>query len=248
MRRLGTTLALALALGIAAWPTRIAAELVASLSDHLVAITTSFAGADVLLFGTTGGRGDVVVVVRGPESEQTVRRKGRKFGVWLNDAEVTFGDVPGYYAIAANRPVDEFLPEPTSRRYQIGLDNLRLPIVRGSGSSGAESFRAALFRNKQRTGLYPLNTAPILFLGERLFRTDMRVPANAPVGDYTVSIYLVEDGEITQAESTPLIVSKVGLEARLFDFAHRQSAAYGILAVIIAAVAGWLAHIIFRKS
>ncbi len=98
------------------------------------------------------------------------------------------------------------------------------------------------------SGLYPLNTAPILFLGERLFRTDMRVPANAPVGDYTVSIYLVEDGEITQAESTPLIVNKVGLEARLFDFAHRQSAAYGILAVIIAAVAGWLAHIMFRKS
>lgn len=248
MKRIGRILALCLVLCGIAWPAPIAAELVASLSNHLVAITTSFSGADVLLFGTTGGRGDVVVVVRGPESPETVRRKGRTFGVWLNNAEVTFGNVPTYYAIAANRPVADFLPEATSRRYQIGIDNLRLPVVHESGGIDVETFRAALFRNKQRAGLFPSNPALIAFLGERLFRTDMRVPANAPVGDYTVSVYLVENGEITQAESTPLIVNKVGLEARVYDFAHKNGAAYGILAVIIAVVAGWLANIIFRKS
>ena len=47
------------------------AELVAALSNHLVAISTGFSGTDVLLFGAIDGTGDVVVVVRGPESVAT---------------------------------------------------------------------------------------------------------------------------------------------------------------------------------
>jgi hypothetical protein len=42
------------------------AQLVADLSEHLIAITTGFVGTDVLLFGAIEETGDVVVVVRGP--------------------------------------------------------------------------------------------------------------------------------------------------------------------------------------
>ncbi len=41
-----------------------ASTLVADLSRHLVAISTGFAGTDVLLFGDTEGKGDLVVFVR----------------------------------------------------------------------------------------------------------------------------------------------------------------------------------------
>jgi hypothetical protein len=40
----------------------------------------------------------------------------------------------------------------------------------------------------------------------------------------------------------------VGLEARIFDFAYRYAFAYGVLAVIIAAVAGWLANVVYRRA
>ena len=57
---------------------------VADLSSHLIAITTGFTGASVVLFGATDGRGDVIVVVRGPEREMTVWRKSRVAGIWVN--------------------------------------------------------------------------------------------------------------------------------------------------------------------
>ncbi len=48
------------------------------------------------------------------------------------------------------------------------------------------------------------------------------------------------------AQTTPLVVSKVGVDAALSDFANRQAAAYGAIAVLTAVVAGWLASLPFR--
>ena len=59
-------------------PSAVRAEpLVADLSNHLIAITTGFTGANVLLFGATDGPGDIVAVVRGPTGRAIVRRKER---------------------------------------------------------------------------------------------------------------------------------------------------------------------------
>jgi uncharacterized protein (TIGR02186 family) len=229
-------------------PRTTGADLVASLSNHLVAITTGFAGTDVLLFGTSGGEGDVVVVISGPDTRQPVRRKGRRMGIWLNDREVVFDGVPGFYALATNRPLEEFLPNRVAARHQIGLDFLSFrPRDRIQAAEAAE-FRQALIRNKQRLQLYPQAPSPISFLGGTLFRTDMYIPANAPVGAYNVAVYLVQDGDIAHAEVTPLIVSRVGLEARIFEFAHRWPIAYGLLAIVIAGMAGWLANLAFREG
>jgi uncharacterized protein (TIGR02186 family) len=236
---LGCTLAL---------PRATDAELVAALSNHLVAVTTGFSGTEVLLFGTAAEPGDVLVVIRGPESRHVVRRKGRRFGIWVNETEMTFVGVPGYYAVAASTPPADILAERITERHQIGIDQLQLVASGDPPPGDVGAFRAALVRNKIRAGLYDPEPKPITFLGGGLFRTDLYVPANAPIGTYSVGIYLVQDGELASAQSIPLLVSKVGFEARLFDFAHRYSLAYGVLAIVIAGVAGWLANLVFRKG
>src|SRR2546426_9410212 len=86
-----------------------AEALAADLTSHLIAITTGFTGTSVVLFGATDGPGDVIVVVRGPEREITVRRKSRVAGIWVNTQEVTFANVPSFYAVAASRPVPDIL-------------------------------------------------------------------------------------------------------------------------------------------
>ncbi len=45
-----------------------------------------------------------------------------------------------------------------------------------------------------------------------------------------------------------LEVRKVGFEARVYDFAHRYSAIYGLLAIVLAVVAGWLGSVFFRRA
>ena len=62
--------------------------LIADMSDHLIAITTGFTGADVLLFGAVDEDSSIVVTIRGPEQNILVRRKSRVAGVWINDKEI----------------------------------------------------------------------------------------------------------------------------------------------------------------
>jgi uncharacterized protein (TIGR02186 family) len=241
------TVACAFAIAVLALPPA-KAELVAALSNHLVAISTGFSGTDVLLFGAIDGGGDVIVVVRGPESVATVHRKGRNFGIWVNEADLAFANVPGYWAISSSRPLQALVPAAVADFHQLGLQYLRLMPLEKFSDRRIREFRDALIRNKQRAGLYRDTPGEITFLGNRLFRTDLWIPANAPIGIYTVSVYLVRDNDVVSAETTPLVVGKVGFEARVFDLAHRQALGYGILAVLIAAVAGWTANLVFRKG
>lgn len=250
-RRLIPVLAL-LALLASAAATRAAEPLVADLSKHLVAITTGFAGTDVLLFGAVeevpgAGGADVVVVVRGPNRAEIVRRKARNVGIWMNSGLAEVNDAPSFYRVAATRPLAEIAPPNVLERHQIGLDSLDLDIRPRDRAADTRQYRDALIRLKQSQGLYGDRVQDIGFLGNRLFRTDVHFPANVPVGTYLVEVYLIAGGEVISAQTTPLVISKIGLGADLYDFAHQQAPWYGIIAILLAASAGWAAAVAFRK-
>ena len=224
------------------------AQLVADLSEHLIAITTGFVGTDVLLFGAIEGSGDVVVVVRGPQRTEIVRRKARIAGIWVNEREMALNNVPAFYVVASAKPLNEILSPVARMRHEIGFDFLHFTPARAAPPDEVEEFRRALIRNKQSEDLYVEETGKVSFLGSRLFRTRIYFPSNVPTGTYTADVFLVRDGNVVSAQSTPLVVGKVGFGAELFDFAHQRPALYGILAVMVALAAGWLAGVAFRRT
>jgi uncharacterized protein (TIGR02186 family) len=246
-QRVALALAL-LAIAALAAPAARAQQVIADLSRHLVAITTGFAGAEVLLFGAVDGEGDVIVTVRGPEGDIVVRRKSQVNGMWINTQSVTFGAVPGYYAVAATKPIDEIVTPPVAEREQIGAERLRFEPERNLPPETVALFRRALLRNMERDGLFQARTATIRFLGQRLFRADIVFPANVPTGLYTVNVYLVKGGKVVSAATTPLSVSKIGLSAEIFDFAQNRGFSYGLIAVAFAGVAGWAASRLFQRG
>lgn len=223
-----------------------AQPIVADLSEHLIAVTTGFSGTELLLFGAIEDGGDVVVVIRGPAEDLTVRKKERVAGVWINRDALEFNDVPAFYSVAASADIANIAPEGVRSRNQIGVNSLVL-----TPKSGVEDtylgYRTALIRNKVAAGLYSGEPGKISFIGKRLFRTDVVFPSNVPTGFYTITVYLIKDGMIQSAQSTPLEVSKVGLGAQVYRFAHEYSAIYGILAIIVALFAGWAAGVIFKR-
>jgi hypothetical protein len=63
-----------------------------------------------------------------------------------------------------------------------------------------------------------------------------------------VSVYLFRNGQVTGAQTTPLLVSQSGVSADIQDFADRRSLLYGFVAVALAVVAGWLGSFLFRRA
>jgi uncharacterized protein (TIGR02186 family) len=236
-----------LVLSLLCWGSAARAEgLVADLTSHLIAITTGFTGASVVLFGATDGPGDVIVAVRGPEREMTVRRKSRVAGIWVNTQEVSFGNLPSFYAVAASRPMADILSPAAAAFYRLGIANLKLAASTPAPSVVVDAFRTALERTQQEAGLYVDRMGKVDFLGERLFRTTITFPANVPTGTYLVEVFLVRDKDVVSGQTTPLVVSKVGVDAAVFEFSTRQPGFYGAIAVLTAVMAGWLASLPFR--
>ena len=233
---------------VLAAPARAAEPLIADLTSHLVAITTGFTGTNVVLFGATDGPGDVVVVVRGPDHDVVVRRKSRVGGIWMNKRQITFQSVPSYYAILSSKPLDDILPPGVQSFHQIGLSYLRMGVIEKRSPEDIAEFRAALLRQEQRESLFASAIGRVNFLGDRLFHATLSFPANVPTGTYRLEVFLVRNGQVVSGQTSPLVVSQVGIDAEVNDFANRRALLYGFVAVIGAAMAGWLASLPFRNA
>src|SRR6185437_9480944 len=87
-------------------------DLVAGLSQDIIQITSNYTGTDIVAFGaienmnvmTAAGPLDIVVAVRGPDADITVRKKERVAGIWLNNHGVVMRAIPSYYYVASTRP------------------------------------------------------------------------------------------------------------------------------------------------
>ena len=222
--------------------------LLIALSTQRIEIDSNFAGTSILLFGATDVVGDVVVSVRGPEEPVVVRRKRQTVGVWINQESIAFRNVPGYYFVAASRPLEEIAPAEFLDRKQLGSGRLLLEAIWFDTSGDANEFRAALHRGRERDSLYRSEPGVVEFIDERLFRTTIDLPAHVPTGDYVVEALLMVDGEVLSTRSASLSVEKAGFSADISTFARADEALYGVIAIALALVAGWLGSFAFRKG
>jgi len=150
--------------------------------------------------------------------------------------------------VAATRPIHDIASEPLLARHEIGTEYIRFETASELDDSALEPYRKAIVRNLRRTALYPEQVGKITWLGKRLFRTEIHFPANVPAGNYSAEVYLIQEYEVTSAEATPLFVRKRGVQRTIFDFAWAQPFWYGVFAVLLAMLAGWLAAQIFRRA
>lgn len=231
-------------------------NLVSGLSQDQIQITSSYTGTELIVFGAIESSGgeqpqgtrDVVVVLRGPDADTTVRRKVRVAGVWINRDAMTLYGMPGYYFVASTRALHDVTTEETRARYQLGLTTVEPESTSTHTPSKAEPYRLAAIRTRTNEGLYREDPDAVEFLSYSLFRVHVPVPASVPRGQYTAEVYLFRDGLVIGAQATPLYIEQAGLERGLFDFAHNNAITYGLLAVVMAVLLGWLSSLVFRTQ
>ncbi len=227
-----------------------APRIVADLSERRVDIEYQFTGKDILLFGAAIGlppaaRPDVVVVVRGPQLPVTVRHKSRVAGIWLNTSSADFRTAPSYYALASNRSLDDVASSQWQAIYELGVDSLHFSTV---SSGDTSSFQNGFIHLRRSLGLFQENEDGVEIMENSLFRTRFTLPPRVPVGDYRIEIYLFDRKRLIARQSIPLFVGKSGFERSVYEFAHQSPLAYGLLAVAIALLSGWLAASLWHRK
>lgn len=246
--------ALLLALALSIGPVMAEESLVTGLSRDDVQITADFTGSDILVYGAVRRDSpapqsppmDVIVTLEGPSSPATVRRKERIFGIWVNRASVDLGEVPSYFAIASSGALDQILSPDDDLKYQISLAR-RLTVTKITADSmDFWEFLQAAQRIGIAKGNYVTQKSGVKLAEDTLFRADFALPANLTEGDFTVRMFLLRGGQVIDTKEQSIEVRKTGIERQLTNMAHRQPLLYGILSLLLAAVAGWGASEIFR--
>jgi uncharacterized protein (TIGR02186 family) len=222
----------------------------AEVSTDLVQINTGFDGMDLLLFGTTNGANDIIIVVKGPLETNIIRKKTRVAGIWINTEKVIIENVPTFYAIASTRQLNQITTQGILKKYGIGTNSLQPNILNQTNTKTmdtSDEYKNALVRLKNRLGLYIDIPVKIKLVEEQLFKANIKFPANVSTGKYTARIYSFKNGVLLDVINKPILVEKIGIGADVFRLAHSHSALYGIIAILIAVASGWMAAAIFRK-
>jgi uncharacterized protein (TIGR02186 family) len=225
----------------------VAPSLIVDLSSPDVAITSAFHGESLLLFGMFDPPGEIVVVVEGPPGREAVMRKERFLGLWLTAGRQVFDDVPAYYFIAASQPLQRLLARGGGPILSLADRMSTVRPVRVRSPARLAAFRGGLVEVKRREGLYPADIGQVSIQGGRLFRAELPFPSRLPEGIYAVRAYLLRDGEVVASVSKPLPVRKVGFNAELAGWSRQEGALYGLGAIALALLVGWLGGAAMRR-
>lgn len=225
------------------------AALTIDVSEPTLEITTGFTGDTLTLFGTSNPKGDIVIVVKGPELNTIIRRKTNVMGLWVNAQSVEFNDVPGYYNVASSRPMVNITDIETRQEHRIGVNSLTFTTTDDDLAPTIKNrFQEALIQNKQLAGLYSLTPDAVNYLNDTLFKTTIYMPSNVPIGAYDIEVFLFKDGQLIDKTSRPFKIEQVGLTANVHEFAFESPFFYGLTVIFIALFSSFLAIILLRRE
>ncbi len=247
-------IAFALMLAFAA-PSAARESFVTGLSTEEIALTANFSGSELFVFGAIrrdapvppdAGPLDIVITIKGPPNPVTVRRKERRFGIWINTESVDVRAAPSFYAIATTGPLDELLTETERLRFQIGMDQAVRKVTGHPTIEDTSSFTEAVVRLREEQRLYEVLDGGVSVAEETLFQTRIAMPANIVEGVYKAQFFLVRDRGVVSTTETDIVVEKTGIERWVYNLSRQRPLAYGIMSVLVALLAGWLAAAAFR--
>jgi len=231
-------------------PAQAEEEIILGLSQNEIDITATFTGSEILLFGAIrrdapvpDGNLGIIVTVAGPEVPVTVRRKERRFGIWVNVDDVKIAAAPSFYAVATSADLSKVL-----RPSEDLINRITIPkVVRQVGTNvlDSQSFARALVRIRSENNQYQRLEGAVAISRDTLFQTRIQMPANLTEGFYVAKIFLTRDGNIVDEYETSIPVKKVGLERWLYNLAHDNAFLYGLMSLAIAIAAGWAASAVF---
>ena len=232
-------------------------KLVPDVSQRDVNIQSRFTGAQLLLFGAIiyprgvvpEGQIDVAVVLRGPTRPLIVREKRQVAGIWINAESIDFRSAPTYYAIASSRPLDKIINARTAAIYELGLNRLQLSPTGEVDAAEVRRFRSGLVDLNRRDGLYVEGTNTVNITDQVLYRARLSIPSSVPEGRYVAETLLIRDGRVIVADDgVTVTIRKTGFERFITILAQNYSLSYGVLAVVISLLLGWMAGVAFNRT
>ncbi len=211
----------------------------------------------ITITGSCPEKSEVILRVVSPTRDFKMNKAGKRLGfIWMSVGHAELKDIPVMYVILSSARISSVLPpaeqekagldqdfkevyEKANIRFEHGPPRYEIANLRYEYVSGL----IKIFRGE---GLYQIQEGSIKVNGGRFEARFVR-PPGAPLGQYTVLCYTVQDGKARLMAQGGFLVQSSRIVNWLSYHATASPAIYGVLAALIAVIAGLFVGAVFRR-
>jgi len=227
----------------------VVAEAYFDISENNIKIETNFIGKEVIIFGILNDNQETIMTIKGPEKNALIQKKERILGFWFNTKKITYNQIPSIFFIASSNEIEDILPTSTIIKEELSFDYLlenKTSQRNFISDISLDTWKSNFVRIKKNKNLF--KEYKIENIDNKLFQTRIFFPAKSIPGEYKVNVYQIKDNLILNKKEKVITLKKSGIGNQIYNFAHKNAAAYGLFAIIFAVLSGFLAATLFRRS
>lgn len=222
--------------------------LVTQMDTDEVDITTQFTGKNILIFGAMNQPGQVVIKVQSPKQSMALSRDVAVGPFWLKSGKLTIDGTPGLFYLMSSQPIEKLLNTKTREQLGLSFQATLADTVEPNDVQGMSDWREAFLRLKRSEHFYQDSSSAVKLVSNRLFFATITLPANTPLGDYHLDIYLVSHGKVVSHQSRSLNVQQVHLEHWVARVAHGKPWVFGLSFTLLAMTLGLGLGMVLRRD
>lgn len=216
-----------------------------------IKVGTFFNGTQIVVRADIPKCSGVVVKLVGKNEEIVLNKKGKKAFIWLNVAQVTVKDAPSIYILSCSDKLDEICSSEEQEKELLGYNSLKEKVIFESSNtlSGIEFNEFIKF--KEHNGYYCINNNALINSASnqnQILKATLDIPSFISADEYSLEIYCFQNGKLIDKSAVNFSVEKVGLPLFITDLAIGSPAIYGMLAIMVALIAGGIIGLIFIKK
>jgi uncharacterized protein (TIGR02186 family) len=221
------------------------------ITPSVIEVGTFFNGTQVQVTAALTERSDIVVKLVGKDETVILNKKERKALFWLNAAKDTVKNAPSIYILACSDALNELSNKEELDKEMLGYNSLKEKILFKSNLPLTGKEFTEFIKFKEHNGCYKIYKGAVIKLdsnGNQVLKAHVDIPSFIPVGEYDIVVYCFKNGVLTDKSVVNLSVEQVGLPLFISNLADESPAVYGILAIILAMLAGILIGMVFSKK
>ncbi|MFH2096146.1 MAG: TIGR02186 family protein [Bacteroidota bacterium] len=232
---------------------RAATPYTVEIEPNLIHIGAGYNGARVLVKGEIPKDTDIVIQVTDAPEDVSLLKKGHVGGVlWMNTVTVTFSDLPKVCLL--------YLPKSISVSAldrDVALQQLNMgfsALERQTTLMPEEENKATLFQElvklKTHEELYAQVENAISYQDKdgtmKSYTCEIQIPSRIKEGTYTIKACIVKNKGVLYTDNRQIKIAETGFPELISRLAFQHGTLYGVLATVIALIAGLLIGFIFK--
>lgn len=218
-----------------------------------IPMNATYNGLKLSVTGRIPVNAEALIRFVGKIQTHQLKKKGKALGVlWMNLGAVTFRGVPTVFILCPSDVIGNWMRKETDewRHVALGFGALENQTDIVPPSENKNTLFQEFVKLKQHGGLYEVQKNAVKYKqvggSVKTFSCTVSLPSDLPQGRYRVQVFALRGGRVISHGEETIEAAATGLPAALSSLAFHHGTLYGVLAVLVALLAGALTGFIFK--